>query len=148
MKIKEFIAQFNNYPILFIGTGIDLRYLQQAYNWESLLKQIACDFRDVEYFKELKYTHIKDGNDCDYAALASEMSSDFDICCKENRNGKFKDINDVFYSLLDRNIKVSRLKLYVAKLLSSLSVREKKQYEIECLKNAKKNIASIITTNL
>ena len=40
MKINEFISNFNNYPILFIGTGMSLRYLKHSYTWDDLLKHI------------------------------------------------------------------------------------------------------------
>jgi hypothetical protein len=31
MKIEEFISNYKNHPVLFIGTGISLRYLKKDY---------------------------------------------------------------------------------------------------------------------
>ena len=41
MNIQEFISKFHNHPVLFIGSGLSLRYLQNSYNWDGLLKKIA-----------------------------------------------------------------------------------------------------------
>lgn len=43
MQIKEFIEKYNNHPVLFIGTGLSLRYLKNSYSWDNLLKQIILD---------------------------------------------------------------------------------------------------------
>ena len=48
MQIQYFIRNFRNYPVMFIGTGLSLRYLENSYNWEDLLKKIAFDFESDE----------------------------------------------------------------------------------------------------
>lgn len=44
MQVQEFIGNFRNHPVMFIGTGLSLRYLENSYSWENLLKKIAFDF--------------------------------------------------------------------------------------------------------
>lgn len=41
MDIESFISNFQNHPILFVGTGLSLRYLNNSFSWENLLKEIS-----------------------------------------------------------------------------------------------------------
>ncbi|QRO14413.1 hypothetical protein I6J32_06265 [Moraxella osloensis] len=43
MKIEEFLRAYENHPVLFVGTGISLRYLRNSYTWDGLLKKISAD---------------------------------------------------------------------------------------------------------
>lgn len=146
MNINEFIVKFKNHPILFLGTGIGLRYLKQSYNWEDLLKCIAIDYKSEEYFLDLKQRFLKD-NKCDYSKVAKEMEISFTEYCQNNRDGQYKDINDLFFENARNNINVSRLKLYIAKMLSPCELHLDKAEELKLFQKSKKNIASIITTN-
>lgn len=146
MNINEFIVKFKNHPILFLGTGIGLRYLKQSFNWEDLLKRIAIDYKSEEYFLDLKTKFLKD-NKCDYSKIAEEMEISFTEYCQNNRDGKFKDINDLFFENARNNVNVSRFKLYIAKILSPCELLLDKTEELKLFQKSKKNIASIITTN-
>lgn len=35
MNIKEFFAQYQTHPVLFVGTGLSLRYYKNSYTWEG-----------------------------------------------------------------------------------------------------------------
>ena len=62
MQIKEFIAKYNNHPVLFIGTGLSLRYLKNSYSWDNLLKQIILHTTGNEEDNlNIKSRHQKDG---------------------------------------------------------------------------------------
>ncbi|EKN6171828.1 hypothetical protein DVQ67_05455, partial [Yersinia enterocolitica] len=43
MNIQEFIGNYKNHPILFIGTGFSLRYLSNSFSWDSLLSNISLE---------------------------------------------------------------------------------------------------------
>ena len=43
MNVKEFISKYNNHPVLFIGTGVSLRYINNSYSWDGLLKKVIED---------------------------------------------------------------------------------------------------------
>ena len=43
MDIFEFVSSYKNHPVLFVGTGLSLRYLNNSFNWEGLLKYVAID---------------------------------------------------------------------------------------------------------
>lgn len=146
MKIHEFISRFSNHPVLFIGTGMSLRYLENSYTWEGLLAKIANDLKgNMEYFFDLKSSCYNDGK-YDYSKIAHHMEQDFNKQLIEDRNGKFKAINDIFYDNMQKGINFSRFRIYIAHLLSELKYRERDK-ELIALKRVRKNIGSVITTN-
>ncbi len=147
MNIKEFIGNFKNHPVLFIGTGVSLRYLTNSYTWDGLLKQISFDLKEnTEFYLDLKSQCEEDGV-YNFEKLASLIEEEFNKTLISDRNGKFKDINDIFYENMENGLNLSRFKIYISKIFSELAVREEKEDEIAELKKARKNIGSIITTN-
>jgi hypothetical protein len=147
MDIKEFVSGFRNHPILFIGTGISLRYFQDSYTWDSLLRHVAYELHEnEEYYLDVKSNSEVDGK-YDYTKIASELEKDFNSYLQINRNGKFKEVNDIFYKLMEEGVNCSRFKIYVSKLLGDSDINPEMKDEIAELKKIRKNIASIITTN-
>lgn len=147
MHIKNFIKQYHNHPVLFIGTGISLRYLENSYSWDGLLSKIAYDLMEnEEYYLELKYKYKQDDKYL-FPKIATELEQKFDEIAACDRNGKFKEINDMFFENLKNNVQISRFKIYIAKLLENLKYRDDKKEELLQLKKIRKNISSIITTN-
>lgn len=144
MKIQEFINQYKNHPILFMGTGVSLRYYENSYTWDQLLSKLSTElYDDDEVYLDLKY-------ECknDFPLIASELEKRFDEILKKDRNGKFKSVNDKFFDRMKNNMpQCSRMKLYLSSLLEYLKVKEMMKGEIDTLVKAKKNICSIITTN-
>lgn len=147
MDIQDFVKTFRNHPIMFIGTGLSLRYLATSYSWEELLKKVASEFEpNEEYYLDIKSEYMtSDG--CDYSKIATRIEEDFNRHLQANRNGKFKSVNDAFYSNMQKNIKISRFKLYIAELMGNTVFKDNVSTEIAELKKARKNIGSIITTN-
>lgn len=147
MLISEFIANYKNHPVLFIGSGLSQRYLKNSYTWENLLRCIAFEiYQNNERFTDLRFRHKhknSSNGDIDFAKLATDLEIDFNKILENDRNGKFKYINDIFYN----GKEFSRFKIYIAELLKDLSYRDDINNEVQCLKKAGKNIASIITTN-
>jgi len=130
MNIHEFIGKFNNHPVLFIGTGISLRYLNNSYTWDGLLSYISKELKDnEEFYFDLKYKYHSNG-EYDYPKIATDLEAEFDRILHENRNGKFKHINDLYYENISHQIYISRFKLYITELLKNYSVRDEKLEEI------------------
>lgn len=149
MDIKTFVSDFKNYPVLFFGTGMSLRYLQNSYTWDSLLRKISFELTgtDEKYF-DIKSNHYKNSIYA-FAEIATELEQCFNgyLQSKEQRYGKFKEVNDLFYKNMENDINVSRFKIYIANLLKENRIKEEKHQELLALKKARKNITSIITTN-
>jgi hypothetical protein len=132
---------------MFIGTGLSLRYLEQSYSWDNLLKKIALDIKeDPEYYLDIKSESMAEGV-FHYDKIATVLETDFNSFLKEHRHGKFEKINDKFYYEMSRGNNVSRFKLYIADLLKEITIKDSVIEEVAELKKARKNIGSVVTTN-
>lgn len=147
MQVQEFVANFKNHPVMFIGTGLSLRYLKHSYSWDALLKKIASEFKSSEeYYLDVKSACMS-SNICSFDKVATRLENDFNKYLQENRYGKFENINDMFYDCMKRGVNISRFKLYIAELLKDTTIKDTAISEVVELKKARKNIGSIITTN-
>lgn len=147
MKIAEFISHYKNHPVLFVGTGISLRYLKKSFTWDGLLRSIAIELKgSPEYYLDIKSSCVKNET-YEYEKIALKLEKEFNEQATNDRNGNFKDINDKFYELMEAGINISRFKLYIAEKLQSKETKDEVKDEIAELKKIRKNIGSIITTN-
>ncbi|TON79288.1 SIR2 family protein, partial [Vibrio parahaemolyticus] len=147
MEIKDFIGQYRNHPVLFVGAGVSLRYLENSFTWDGLLEHIAMECTgNIETYLDIKAKSRVDGK-YDYTQVAGKLETVFNQTLEEDRNGKFKHINDIFYKEMAQENYLSRFKIYIASLLSNLDYREGMLDELSELKTIRKNIGSVITTN-
>lgn len=147
MNIREFIGQYRNHPVLFIGAGVSLRYLNNSHTWDGLLKHIAFELKgNNEFYLDIKAECQVEGK-YNYALIATKLEKAFNQSLGVDRNGKFKEINDYFYTEMERENNLSRFKIYVSKLVGTLSYNESKKEELAELKKIRKNVGSVITTN-
>lgn len=147
MEIQEFVSHYKNHPVLFIGTGFSLRYLHNSFSWDGLLLQVAVELTgNPEFYYDLKADSLE-GDEYRYDKLATSLEEVFNRSLAEDRNGKFKEINDIFYDNMKSGKKLSRFKIYLTSILKELMLRETMSDEIESLIKTRKNIGSVITTN-
>ena len=147
MKVREFISGYRNHPVLFLGTGVSLRYLKNSFTWDGLLRHISLELKgNIEYYLDVKSICEVKGR-YDFIKIASIIERDFNEELLRDRNGGFEEINDLFYKSMEEGINYSRFKIYISKLLGDLEIREGMKDEVSELKKIRKNIASIITTN-
>lgn len=147
MHIKEFIGNYKNHPVLFVGTGISLRYLNNSFTWDGLLRSIARKLKgNDEYYLDIKSQCYHDGH-YQFDKIAKLLEDEFNSSLLADRNGAFKSVNDKFYEYMESDISVSRLKIHISMLLSSLDIRDDLKQEIAEFKKIRKNVGSIITTN-
>ncbi len=148
MNISDFISKYKNHPVLFIGTGLSLRYLQNSYSWESLLKKIIIDINDNDrLYYDIKSKYYNDGK-YDYSKIATDIENIFDdIISKGKTIQDAPNLNDLFYENMHQNKQISRLKLYISILFEKYQIRPEMTEEISEFKKTRKNIGSIITTN-
>lgn len=148
MNIQDFIANFKNHPILFIGTGFSLRYLENSYTWDGLLSHICNEVTDnTEIFLDIKSKYQNTDNTFNYEKIATCVEDLFNKHLSEDRNGKFKNINDSFYDNMRNDNNISRFKIYISTLFTDLVYLKSHETELTALKKVRKNIGSIITTN-
>ena len=93
MDIKDFVSNYHTHPVLFVGTGMSMRYLQKSYSWKSLLEQITVDLTG----NDEQFLNIDSRFNGDSPKMASEIEKIFNQKLEEDRNGKFKNINDIFF---------------------------------------------------
>ena len=147
MDVREFISNYRNHPVLFVGTGLSLRYLENSYSWDSLLRKVALDFNsNPEYYLDVKAEHMH-SNVYAFDEIATKIEEDFNQYLKDNRYGKFEHINNSFYENMEKGVNISRFKLYLADLLREMNIKDSALSEIAEFKKARKNISSVITTN-
>lgn len=148
MNINEFVSEFKNHPVLFIGTGLSLRYLENSYTWDGLLSKISFDlFENKENYYDIKSKYTSREGLSDFQMIAAELERAYNEKLQMDRNGKFEDVNDLFYRNMENGKSLSRFKLYVANVLVDLKFRPEKAEELAELKKVRKNSGSIITTN-
>lgn len=147
MDVSEFIGQYKNHPVLFIGAGISLRYLNNSYTWDGLLKHISFECTgNQEKYLDIKAQCQINGK-YDYTMVATKLESIFNEALGNDRHGRFEDINDIFYAEMEKENNLSRFKIYIARLQEKLNYKEDMLDEISELKKIRKNIGSVITTN-
>jgi hypothetical protein len=147
MHINDFIGSYKNHPVLFVGTGVSLRYLKESQTWDSLLRKIATELTGgPEYYLDLKASCGNNGK-YNYAKVAGLLEAEFTKRLMADRNGAFKSVNDKFYEYMNANKNISRLKIYIADILSKVEFKEEKDEELALFKQVRKNVGSIITTN-
>jgi len=147
MHIKEFFQNYKNHPVLFVGSGFSLRYIEGFKDWDGLLSEISEDLYDNdEKYLDIKSKHFEKG-EYRYDMIASVIENEFNSFLEDNRKGKFEHINDEFYAKMKNGENVSRFKIYLAEKFKSYVAKEEKFEELKELKKVRKNISSVITTN-
>lgn len=147
MDIRRFIEQYRNHPVLFVGAGVSLRYLNNSYTWDGLLKNIAIELTgNGEFYLDIK-SQCQVGGKYDFTRVASKLEKAFNQALSEDRHGKFKAVNDIFYEEMEKENNLSRFKIYISQLVGELDYRAEMADEIAELKKVRKNIGSVITTN-
>ena len=102
MTIETFISNYKNHPILFIGTGVSLRYLKNSYNWNDLLEKVSLDFRgNEEYYYDIKAKCFENGH-YKYDKIATLLENDFNTHLEQNREGNRITSYNVCYTKLLR----------------------------------------------
>lgn len=147
MHISDFFANYKNHPILFIGTGLSLRYLNRSFTWDGLLEFVVKEYGGTEeHYLDIKAKSQVNG-DFNYQKIASIVEDEFNDASAAERNGKFKTINDQFYENMRKGMNISRFKLFLSEIFSHHTIKPEMADEITELKKIRKNIGSVITTN-
>ena len=147
MHIKEFISNYKNHPVLFVGTGVSLRYLKESHTWDGLLRKISEELTGgPEFYLDLKAECEYNGK-YDYSKVAGRLEAEFNKRLMADRHGPLKEVNDKFYEYMAAGKNISRLKIHIANILGKIEFKEEKADELALFKQVRKNVGSIITTN-
>lgn len=78
MHIRDFIANFNNHPVLFIGSGFSFRYLKNTYTWNALLSKVCEDlWGSDEKYLDIKARCTQPNGYCPFEQVATEIETEF-----------------------------------------------------------------------
>ena len=117
-------------------------YLSNSYSWDGLLKKICFDLKgNDEYYYDIKSNHYENGKD-KYDEIATDIEKEFNYILVKDRNGKFKDINDLFYENMQKGVNISRFKLYIADIFKCLEY--KNNSELVELKKVRKILVQLL----
>ena len=148
MELKEFISGYSNHPVLFIGSGFSFRYLKKSFTWNALLSRVCEDlWGNDEQYLDIKASCTRPDGYCSMEEVASQIEKRFNKALEEDRDGRFKSINDIFYDQMRLGNTLSRFKIYISQIVQDIDIKEEMIDELNELKKARKNIGSIITTN-
>lgn len=144
MSFIKKIKENNQFPIIFIGSGITQRYFEDAPTWEGVLKSLWLELFDEEDFYaklfELKQTYE---NDFDiYLHMADYLEKEIDNAFTEKR----LDIANLTLREAYEQ-KVSPFKRLLANKFLSLKRREGLETEILEFSRMLSKARIIITTN-
>jgi hypothetical protein len=144
MTFLEQLKQNNEFPIIFIGSGITQRYSNDAFTWEKLLVKIWTELESEESFYTEKYKLGKiteDEFEC-YTKLASEMEQQYNDQFYENKIS----INGLSLKQANQN-NISPFKYRIAQLFSNIETKEEERNELKKFCTMLKKAKMIVTTN-
>lgn len=146
MNFLENLKANNQFPIIFIGSGITQRYFENAPTWDKLLIQIweESDTKGVSYYyryNQLK-REFKDDKFKIYTTIADELEELYDDTFYA---GKVAIQNLTPEIAHDEHISPFRRR--IAEIFSNLKIREDKKDELIAFKEMLTKARFIITTN-
>jgi len=135
----------NQYPIVFIGSGLTLRYFNEAPTWDGLLERLWDKVHpDSSFYGQLGLlkSELKESNYDAYLKIAEQLEIDFQ---KAFFSGKIQVDNLTQKDATMNNI--SPMKQEIANIFSTLSLRDNVEPELKSLTQLLKKSRLIITTN-
>lgn len=144
MKFLEHLKSNNEFPIIFIGSGITRRYFKDAPTWDNLLQKLweesNIDSSYLARFNELE----KDKNTSFdiYTNLAEEIEKKFD---SEFYNGKIT-LKNLSPEQAHKG-KISPFRCRIAEIYSNLQLKDGIEEELALFQQMLQKARLIVTTN-
>lgn len=150
--MPEPIFNFKNYPIIFIGSGISKRYIENFPAWEGLLEEYwkvinkTDDF--YSYLLDLKKKHSNNGDDAD---LNHKIYTEAASFIEEKYNNLFSSGDIKLDGLTTKKVfndNISPFKYSICQRFEKLVLRDDIDLnEYESFKSLLKKAKMIVTTN-
>ena len=144
MTFIKKIAEKNQFPIIFIGSGITQRYFKNAPTWEGLLKMIWCEIFDEEdfYAKIHEFEATESSNFDTYLRMADFLEIEVDRAFWK------RDLRIPELSLQEAHEKkISPFKQLIASKFKTLELKDGVSNEISMFTKMLSKARIIITTN-
>ncbi|AYE39291.1 hypothetical protein D1B17_11905 [Companilactobacillus zhachilii] len=145
MEFLENLKKNNQFPIIFIGSGITQRYFSNAPTWDALLKKI-WDESDVKqtYYSRYHELETKFGENTFkvYTTLADELEKQFDSSFYAEKV-KLKELTPE----MAHSMKISPFKTRIAEIFLGLLLNSNTKKELKSFKSMLSKARLIVTTN-
>lgn len=153
MSILNNLIENNQLPIIFIGSGISKRYLENFPTWMELLNELWNISENENFYG--KYNNIRDeisGNFKNFSEIELDYYSNIKISSiLEQRYNKLFNKGDLkleAFTPKDAYFQqVSPFKKVISDRFNNYSIKDNKDKEIELLKNMLMKSQIILTTN-
>ncbi|KMT62877.1 SIR2 family protein [Paenilisteria newyorkensis] len=138
------IKKSGKLPLLFVGSGISLRYLKSYQNWKGLLESCISMYSPNpqntydSYMNDIRYEHSEDLSDgLLYQHMGKRVEYEFN---KAYLNGAIS---------LDFDIPrgESAMKYYISNSMNTYTIKQQYMSEIDSFKLLRKKLLTVITTN-
>lgn len=157
MTVLETLIEKNTYPIIFIGSGMSLRYLENFPNWDDLIKNLwkkaFDDFDDNNYYmymNQLRTDLEKKHKDktSGFVSYLLNIAASSEIEKKFNEQYVKGEIKvDGFSNQELFKTGISPFKKEIANIFSSLKIKEEMEQEFQIYKKFLSKAKIILTTN-
>lgn len=157
MSILEELVEKNAYPIVFIGSGMSMRYAENFPNWNGLImslwKKAFQDDNEINYYKfmlQLKEKISKENPDKDQSFISYKLNIMASTIIEERFNKQFLDgnLSIVGYNAKDYfELGTSPFKIEISNIFSNLEIRSEMAEEFEAYKKFLSKTKIILTTN-
>lgn len=138
----EELQNNNQYPIVFIGSGITKRYFDNAPDWEQLLKTLWNEVNDPNAFYSAFHTSTEISDFEAYLHIADKLDSDY------TRAFYNQEITIPGLTISEAHKhKISPLRAKIASLFSNLTVKPGMEDEIKEFTAMLNKARMIVTTN-
>jgi len=149
MNFLDQIKEKNQFPILFIGSGITLRYFENAPTWEGLLLQIWQKVHgknvksEQNFYAHLNELRLSGKNSFDiYLLVADELEKQVNIAFSRG-NLKIEGLDNI----QSYKNEISPFRQLIANVFLSLEIKEGIETEIKSFAKMIVKARFIVTTN-
>lgn len=157
MSVLENLIDRNAYPIVFIGSGMSMRYAKDFPNWNGLIlylwKKAFQDEKEENYYKfmlQLREEILKKYPESDPEFVSYKLNIDASSIIESKFNELFREGKIVItnYTAKDYFEKgISPFKMEVANMFSNLDIKSDMKQEFEVYKKFLSKTKIILTTN-
>lgn len=141
------LKKTDHLPILFIGSGMSIRYLGLE-NWEGLLRKFACLATDSDYAYEMYLQQAK-GLDCKEGLLPKVAELiEYDFNLRWFKDEQFRENRESSADEVSRSI--SPFKIEIARYMREKSTEHNSEYaaEIKLFEQLEmRSVGGVLTTN-
>jgi hypothetical protein len=157
LSVLENLIDRNAYPIVFIGSGMSMRYAKDFPNWNGLIlylwKKAFQDEKEENYYKfmlQLREEILKKYPESDPEFVSYKLNIDASSIIESKFNELFREGKIIITNYTAKDyfeMGISPFKMEVANMFSNLDIKSDMKQEFEVYKKFLSKTKIILTTN-